>query len=325
MKKILIIEDDTVLRENTAAFIKGQNFEVFTAEDGLVGVQQTLKHLPDLILCDISMPNMNGLDYYKTIKQIKATSTIPLVFFSARTENEDVRAGMKLGADDYITKPFDLYDLLRVIITRLAKYDTLMQINDEKFYALINHPTLGIFIYQNDKFKFYNTPLANIFGYDYDDFSSLNFEKLLDDKNANKTQILNDFNRCFRELKSCFSLKFEAIHKTSNTVYVELIGSSITYKGRPSIVGNVTKLDTENSVPFVFKDTKDIPVKLTNRELEVLELICIGKSTLETAQTLFLGQRTIETYRANLLEKTDSKNIAELMMYAIRNGLIKIE
>lgn len=325
MKKILIIEDDTVLRENTAEFIKGQNFKVFIAEDGLVGVQQTLKHLPDLILCDISMPNMNGLDYYKTIKQIKATSTIPLVFFSARTENEDVRAGMKLGADDYITKPFNFYDLLRVINTRLAKYDTLKQINDEKFNALVNHPTLGIFIYQNDKFVFYNTSLVNIFGYDYDDFSSINFEKLLDDKNSNKTKILNDFDRCLRDLESSISLKFEAIHKTSNTVFVELIGSVITYNGQTSIVGNITRLDSENSAPFIFKDTKDIPIKLTNRELEVLELICKGKSTLETSQTLCLGQRTIETYRASLLEKTDSKNIAELIMYAIRYRLIIIE
>ncbi|MFV8465723.1 response regulator [Flavobacterium sp. LB1P62] len=325
MKKILIIEDDTVLRENTAEFIKGQNFEVFIAEDGLVGVQQTLKHLPDLILCDISMPNMNGLDYYKTIKQIKATSTIPLVFFSARTENEDVRAGMKLGADDYITKPFNFYELLRVINTRLAKYDTLKQINDEKFNALINHPTLGIFIYQNDKFIFYNNPLANIFGYDYDDFSSINFEKLLDDKNSNKTKILNDFDRCLRDLESSISLKFEAIHKTSNTVFVELIGSVITYNRQTSIVGNITKLDIENSAPFIFKNTKDTPIKLTNRELEVLELICTGKSTLETSQALCLGQRTVETYRANLLEKTNSKNIAELIMYAIRYRLIIIE
>jgi len=325
MKKILIIEDDTVLRENTAAFIKGQNFEVFIAEDGLVGVQQTLKHLPDLILCDISMPNMNGLDFYKTIKQIKATSTIPLVFFSARTENEDVRAGMKLGADDYITKPFNFFELLRVINTRLAKYDTIKQINDDKFNAIINHPTLGIFIYQNDKFIFYNTALANIFGYDYDDFSSINFENLLDDKNSNKTKILNDFNLCLGELEISISLKFEAIHKTSNTVFVELIGSVITYNGQTSIVGNINKLDAENSVPFIFKHTKDISTKLTKRELEVLKLICIGKSTLETSQTLCLGLRTIETYRANLLEKTDSKNIAELIMYAIRHGLIKIE
>jgi DNA-binding response OmpR family regulator len=100
MKKILIIEDDIVLRENTSEFIKKQNFEVFIAEDGLIGIQQTLKHLPDLILCDISMPNMNGYDFYKTIKQIKATSTIPLVFLSAKTKNEDIRIGMQMGADD---------------------------------------------------------------------------------------------------------------------------------------------------------------------------------------------------------------------------------
>ena len=325
MKKILIIDDDTLLREITAEFIKEQNFEVFTAEDGLVGVQQTLKHLPDLILCDISMPNMNGLDYYKTIKQIKATSTIPLVFFSALTKNEDVRAGMKLGADDYITKPFDFYELLNVINTRLDKYNMLKQIHDEKFLPVINHPKIGIYIYQNGKFIFYNTPFANIFGYNYDDFSSINFGDLLDDKNSDKTKILNDFVCCLEDSENSISLKFEAIHKTSDTIVVELFGSSITYKGFPSILGIVTKVDPNNPAPLKFKNTKDIPAKLTHRELEVLELICTGKSTLETSQTLFLGLRTIETYRANLLEKTGSKNIAELIMYAIRNGLIQIE
>jgi len=325
MKKILIIEDDTVLRENTAEFIKGQNFEVFIAEDGLVGVQQTLKHLPDLILCDISMPNMNGYDFYKTIKQIKSTSTIPLVFFSARTENEDIRAGMQLGADDYITKPFSLYELLKVINTRLAKYDTLEQINNEKLHALIDHPTLGIYIYQKGKLIFYNNTLANIFGYDYDEFSLINFEELLDDRYCNKTEILNDFDRCLKYSKGSISMKFEAIHKTLNTVSVELVGSAITYNGHTSIAGNVIKIDTINPVLFMLKKSVELPKKLSNRELEVLELICKGKSTLETSETLFLGQRTIETYRANLLEKTDSKNIAELMMYAIRNGLIVIE
>ncbi|AUC86108.1 hypothetical protein CW731_12810 [Polaribacter sp. ALD11] len=324
MKKILIIEDDTVLRENTAEFIKGQNFEVFIAEDGLVGVQQTLKHLPDLILCDISMPNMNGYDFYKTIKQIKATSTIPLVFFSARTENEDIRAGMQLGADDYITKPFSLYELLKVINTRLAKYDTLKQINNEKFQALIDHPTLGIYIYHKEKLLFYNTPLANIFGYNYNDFSSIKIEDLLDEKYCDKAKILNDFRQCFRGAKSSISIKFEAIHKTSKTVFIELFGSVITYKGHRSIAGNIIKLETKNPNPFISKNTLDAQKKLSNRELEVLELICKGKSTLETSKILFLGQRTIETYRANLLDKTDSKNIAELMMYAIRNGLIVI-
>lgn len=324
MKKILIVEDDAVLRENTAEFIKGENFEVFVAEDGLAGVKQALKHLPDLILCDISMPHMNGYDFYKTIKQIKSTATIPLVFFSARTEYEDIRAGMQLGADDYIIKPFDFFELLKVIKTRLAKYDTIEQINDEKFNALIKHQRLGVFIYQKGKFLFYNETLATIFGYDYDEFSSIYLEDLFDDKYCNKSKLLNEIDRCLKDTKGSISFTFEALHKTLNTVFVELFGSVITYKGYPSIIGNVIISDNKNLVASILKLTKDIPTKLSSRELEVLELICKGKSTLEASKLLFLGQRTIETYRANLLEKTDSKNIAELIMYAIRNRLITV-
>ena len=324
MKKILIIEDDAVLRENTAEFIKGENFEVFVAEDGLIGVQQTLKHLPDLILCDISMPNMNGYDFYKTIKQIKSTSTIPLVFFSARTENEDIRAGMQLGADDYIIKPFDFYELLKVVKTRLAKYETIEKFNDEKFHALINHSRLGVYIYQDNKFLFYNKTLAVIFGYDYEEFSAINFEELLNEKYCDKTKILNEIDRCLKDTKGSVSFKFEAVHKTFPNVFIEMFGCIITYQGLPSLVGNITNLD-KNQDSLIIKYTKESPIKLSNRELEVLQLISKGKSTLETSKKLFLGQRTIETYRANLLEKTESKNIAELIMYAIRNKLIKIE
>ena len=325
MKKILIIEDDAILRENTAEFIKGQNFEVFTAEDGLIGVQETLKHLPDLILCDISMPNMNGYDFYKTIKQIKATAAIPLVFFSAKTEKEDIRAGMQLGADDYMTKPFSFYELLKVINTRLAKYDTLEQISNEKFHALIEHPTLGIYIYQKGKFLFYNKPLANIFGYDYDEFSSIELEDLLNDKYCNKSKILNAFERCLKSAKGSISLKFQATHKTSNLVFIELFGSVITYNGCTSLAGNIFKLGSEKQAPFIIKNILDLPPKLSNRELEVLELICIGKSSLEVSKILSIGQRTVETYRSKLLKKTESKNIAELMVYAIRNRLIVID
>lgn len=325
MKKILIIEDDRVLRENTAEFIEGENFEVFVAEDGLMGVQQTLKHLPDLILCDISMPNMNGYDFYKTIKQIKATSTIPLVFFSARTENEDIRAGMQLGADDYVKKPFSFSELLKVIKTRLAKHENLEQFNDEKFHAVMEHPKLGVFIYQNGAFLFYNEALATIFGYDYDAFAKTNFEQLLDDNYCDKNKILNDFDRCTKDTKGSMNLTFEAIHKTSNTVSVELYASVINYKGIPSLVGNIILYDNKKPTVFLVESAELIANKLSNREQEVLNLICQGKSTLEASEILFIGQRTIETHRAHILEKTDCKNIAELIMFAIRNKLILLD
>ncbi|ARV07430.1 hypothetical protein BTO04_12345 [Polaribacter sp. SA4-10] len=324
MKKILIIEDDIVLRGNTADFIKEQNFEVFLAKDGVSGIQQTLKHLPDIILCDITMPNMNGYEFYETIKNIKKTSTIPLIFFSARTENKDIRAGMQLGADDYITKPFDLFELLKIIKTRLAKYDKIEQISNDEFHALIDHPTLAIFIYQNGKFLFYNNPLANIFGYNYKDFSSISLNELLDEKNCNKDKILQEIENCLKKEKGSISIKFKATQKSLKPVFIELFASVITYKGKTSLAGNIFKLDPKHEITNRLNETMETKHKLSNRELEVLELICNGKSTSDVAGILFLGQRTVETYRANLLEKTKSKNIVELIMYAIKNKLILI-
>lgn len=95
------------MRENTCDFLKEVGYNVLSAEDGLIGLQQAMRNLPDLILCDITMPGMNGLELFKIIQQIKSTSTIPLIFLTAKSEEEEVRTDMHLGADDYKTKPFD--------------------------------------------------------------------------------------------------------------------------------------------------------------------------------------------------------------------------
>lgn len=323
MKKILVIEDDRILRENTTEFLRGENFEVFVAKDGLEGVQQTLQNLPDLILCDISMPNMNGYDFYKTIKQIKSTSTIPLVFFSAKTENQDIRAGMQLGADDYIIKPFDFFELLKVIKTRLDKYDTIERFNDEKFNALIKHPTLGMFIFQNGKFLFYNETLSAIFGYSKEAFSSITFKELLDDDPESKMKVLNEIDRCLKDTTTSISLTFLALHKNSSKIRVELIGTVINYKGVPSIVGNMINLAENLNIKITEKEQIDT-LKLSKREMEVLQLICMGKPNLIIAEELFLSQRTIESHRANLLFKTNCKNSTELVVYAIKKNLVAI-
>lgn len=324
MKKILIIEDDTALRETTAEFIQREKFEVFMAKDGLEGIQQTLQHLPDLILCDISMPNMDGFEFYKTIKQIKATATIPLVFFSAKTENEDIRAGMQLGADDYIVKPFEFSELLNVIKTRLAKYEEIEKFHDEKFHAAIKHPTLGIFIYQNNKFIYYNETLINIFGQNDIFFSKGTFKDLIHENLVNKKKILNTIDRCLKDTTGSISLRFKTMQKNVNLISVELSATVITYKGQPSLIGNVLQLDNLKTAGTLRQDSNDSVVKLSTREFEVLELICQGKSTLEVSKILFLGVRTIESHRANLLEKTQSRNIAELLLYAIRTKLIQV-
>lgn len=121
MTSILLIEDDMVLRENTAELLELSGYKVFTAANGKIGVTMAKKHIPDIIVCDIMMPELNGYDTLKTLSQSKTTKYIPFIFLSAKTEHHDIRKGMNLGADDYITKPFSEDELINAIESRLAK------------------------------------------------------------------------------------------------------------------------------------------------------------------------------------------------------------
>lgn len=122
MKTILIIEDDKVLRENTKELLELSDYKVFIAGNGKVGIEKTFKHIPDLILCDIWMPQLDGygvLDYLSSHNQ---TRNIPFLFFTAKTDLAQIKKGMNLGADDYITKPFSEIKLLNAIKNRLKKF-----------------------------------------------------------------------------------------------------------------------------------------------------------------------------------------------------------
>ncbi|SHI80264.1 cAMP-binding domain of CRP or a regulatory subunit of cAMP-dependent protein kinases [Arenibacter nanhaiticus] len=129
MSKILIIEDDPLLRENTAELLGLSGYEVLTAENGQKGVKTAKELLPDLIICDIMMPVLDGYGVLKALSKEETTRLIPFVFMSAKTENKDVRKGMALGADDYLTKPFEEADLLGAIESRLAKIAILKERN----------------------------------------------------------------------------------------------------------------------------------------------------------------------------------------------------
>jgi len=126
-KKILIIEDNPGVRENTAEILELAGYEVVVAEDGKIGVDMCLKETPDLILCDIMMPGLDGYGVLHILSQRVETAGIPFVFLTAKTEKNDVRYGMSLGADDYITKPFEETDLLRTLENRLRKAEAVKQ------------------------------------------------------------------------------------------------------------------------------------------------------------------------------------------------------
>ncbi len=125
MKKILLIEDNHEIRENTAEILSLANYEVVEAENGKTGVDKAKVEKPDLIICDIMMPQLDGYGVLHMLSKNPATSGIPFIFLTAKSEKEDFRKGMNLGADDYLTKPFDDIELLDAIEMRLKKNEIL--------------------------------------------------------------------------------------------------------------------------------------------------------------------------------------------------------
>src|SRR4051812_33462814 len=107
MKKILLIEDSREMRENTAEILELANYNVITAANGKIGVEYAVKELPDLIICDIMMPELDGYGVLYMLGKNPATASIPFIFLTAKAEKTDLRKGMSMGADDYLTKPFE--------------------------------------------------------------------------------------------------------------------------------------------------------------------------------------------------------------------------
>jgi two-component system sensor histidine kinase/response regulator len=121
MKKVVIIDDEPSMRKNLARMLETESFQVWTAEDGLEGLDSIEKNLPDVILCDVVMPRLDGFDLLQKVKSSNATALTPVILLSGRSEKNTVRRGMELGADDYLVKPFTTDELLNSIQSQLNK------------------------------------------------------------------------------------------------------------------------------------------------------------------------------------------------------------
>ncbi|HZO84662.1 MAG TPA: response regulator transcription factor [Verrucomicrobiae bacterium] len=121
MKRILVIEDQSVMRRNIHTILEMEGFEVFSAENGKKGLEAASKNVPDLILCDVMMPELDGYGVLTALRSNEQTATIPFIFLTAKGEKADLRAGMNLGADDYLAKPVSKDELLAAIRARLER------------------------------------------------------------------------------------------------------------------------------------------------------------------------------------------------------------
>ncbi|HCT29922.1 MAG TPA: hypothetical protein DIW31_04150 [Bacteroidales bacterium] len=335
-KQILLIEDDEFLRDSTGLFLEEEGYDVIAAKNGVEGVEFALEKIPDLILCDIAMPRMSGYEVFKIISENSVTHSIPFIFLTAKTEKEDIRTGMQMGVDDYITKPFDYDELLRAIELRISKREKLMAASKSGFNALLDSTLTGIFIYQNESIIFANTKFHKIFGYNKDEKIDNSFFKLI--KDESREIVVEKIRRCIKGIQNSFSINIEVSTKHCELIKLDLWGCQAAINGQSSFIGNLININEYRSAALNSSEDKNVelasleakivefsnPDRLTQREIEVLQSICQGFTNQEIADRLFVSNRTIDTHRSNLIDKTGAKNTAGLVVYAIKHNLFNV-
>ncbi len=234
LERILIIEDETELREAIVDFLQIEGFKCIGAADGTEGVELARTELPDMIICDIKMPGLNGHEVLKELRRDSRTSSIPFIFLTALVDKSEVRQGMDLGADDYLTKPFLTEDLLSAIRTRLNKTQEIR----ERFQDLRQNITQKL----PHELR---TPLVSIIGYaqllmdrykDYQDPAIIEYSKSIYDAGIRLNKMIQNF-LVYTKLKlasgdSHFRVEFQAEPTLITTPLISSIADSIAIKYR---------------------------------------------------------------------------------------------
>lgn len=136
MSTILVIEDEPDIQENLADLLDAAGYDTLIAADGAEGVERARKHQPDLILCDVMMPRLNGFEVLERVRSDEALSGTPFIFLTAKSEARDLRRGMTTGADDYLTKPFQAVELFAAVETRLERFGQLQRKQEQRMTEL---------------------------------------------------------------------------------------------------------------------------------------------------------------------------------------------
>lgn len=321
LRKILIIEDDNDLRETTKEFLVDEGFDVYDAENGAAGIQQALHHSPDAIVCDINMPGLTGYEVYNMLQQITTTSVIPFIFLSAKSTKEDILTGLHLGADDYITKPFEINELVNVINRRIEHRRRQAREHDEQFDVLFKNMHTGACVLNKTSFDYVNKALEKILVYSAEELMGLSITNIVHSDSL--PELTKIFEKCIEGAIKSFETSIKAIRKDNQIIELYLKGGQALFKGEKRIICTFYETDKPNEKTEHRK--KVLSVKLSDRELDVLNLVCQGYSNAEIAEKLFLSERTVEGHRSRLFSKSGTKNAVSLAMWAVKNQLVDVK
>lgn len=356
-QKILIIDDYAPLLEEVSEFLELEDYKVVTGKNGAEGIQKAIIEEPDMIICDILMPELNGYQVYEAISQIPSLSSIPFIFLTARATADDYRKGLDLGVDDYLTKPFTIDTLLSTIKKRFDKVDKYKSAKKEFVEFLFSNPMLGVFIFKDDySCSYLNKKAEAILGYTPKELNKINIVK---STIGNIDEITKEFSLLTAGIHKSFETEVGFIKKDKTTVFLKVFMQTIVFEGKNSILGCfVEKEQFANSLEIapgvekfmsflsnnnnkeisdeiarlynqmqveegVKSNTRKKKLKISKREKEILELICSGFTNKEIAEKLFLSARTVDNHRANMLAKTGTKNTAELVAFSVKNRVVE--
>ncbi len=358
-KRILVIEDDSRLSRTLRNVLITNGYEADVANSGAEGIQKAYEYCPDLILCDIKMSPIDGYQVYNILRDSSITNRIPFIFITGKSDLQDIRFGLELGVDDYIVKPFNNEDLLKSIQVRLDKYEKLVSIGKNDYKALVELSPNGIFLFDGETIYEANRAFTIMTGIEPEQITKVNFKNLVDEETYSKVQ--GKIQKCANGLLKSFGEQINI--KTGNGEFTNhklYVTTSQVNKGFTLLIGllapeeiymNTDRAEYEKLLNIlaeeqieisgnlaqklqkVFKVSEGKPRKVdrnvsvdifSKREQEVLKLSCKGLPIKIIADELCISDRTVEKHRASLMEKTGSKNIVEVIIYALKNELIEI-
>lgn len=335
MKTILLIEDDAALRENTAELLELSNFHVITAANGKIGINKAKEHIPDLIVCDIMMPELDGYSVLSLVSEDPKTSQIPFIFLSAKTEHKEVRKGMDLGADDYITKPFEEEELISAVESRLAKAEIVSKASQNK---TIHNNQNGDSILKN------LNQLKNFFD-ENGVVSSFNKGDLIYEEGERSNKIYLILEGVVKSYKMDGNGKelITALYKADDFLGFTSFAESIIYQESVMAVENVQVAGiSKNELKEIIGNNKEVSVEILNLLTdnisdikEQLLQMAYGSVRKKTAKTILQFAKILDKKPEDAIKisRYDLASVAGIATESLirtlsgfkKNGLIEIE